>query len=503
MHFSPKSEDLFTIILQVSRFLKEFSDFETKITPEFRHPYIKAKVIQLRLHEEKAQQDAEEAEVKNQSLLAMFKKGKDQDQNKSAKISHRYLEPFADDNVDVSDADDDFEKTKQKTSKKINYLDDIGLLKELLKMHMTETKKTQMLNGHELINVDVKSGRVKFEEYFKDLINKRKIKKNHNVDPTQKDEPDFDIGRKEEESVQYGKKMEMIQIETAKGVMKESPQHIIDQIDLTIEPERPVSFYYYKRWLWMIFPWVCMSVDKVQTFSDLINKCYSSNIRYLSVEEEGLFTRNAINIVIEAKKEKANIMLKREEDSLGAPKIQGKGGKVKLAPMQVQTPAKNLHTRSSVGDVQNVFGKKSGIHSQSAVFINPIHHSSIMSNNKSIAAFDSGSHSNRNQKQGDFQFFTQVNQSDTNLTTAERNHTEESAKQGKVHEILLKSKYFEDRLEFQSYHEDVKKLLKQNEGKEVGGQELNELQDRLMAFTVKEIGLLERKNNGLIKEYNG
>mmetsp|Transcript_37966 Transcript_37966/g.33999 ORF Transcript_37966/g.33999 Transcript_37966/m.33999 type:complete len:147 (+) Transcript_37966:217-657(+) len=29
------------IILQVSRFLKEFSDFETNFTPEFRHPPIK------------------------------------------------------------------------------------------------------------------------------------------------------------------------------------------------------------------------------------------------------------------------------------------------------------------------------------------------------------------------------------------------------------------------------------------------------------------------------
>jgi hypothetical protein len=45
MHFSPKPEDLFTIILQISRFLKEFSDFETKNTPKFRHPFIKGKIV--------------------------------------------------------------------------------------------------------------------------------------------------------------------------------------------------------------------------------------------------------------------------------------------------------------------------------------------------------------------------------------------------------------------------------------------------------------------------
>jgi len=41
LHYRPDAEDTFTIILQISRFLKEFSDFETEYTPEFRHPPIK------------------------------------------------------------------------------------------------------------------------------------------------------------------------------------------------------------------------------------------------------------------------------------------------------------------------------------------------------------------------------------------------------------------------------------------------------------------------------
>ncbi len=41
LHYRPNAEDTFTIILQISRFLKEFSDFETNFTPEFRHPPIK------------------------------------------------------------------------------------------------------------------------------------------------------------------------------------------------------------------------------------------------------------------------------------------------------------------------------------------------------------------------------------------------------------------------------------------------------------------------------
>lgn len=41
MHYKPTSDDTFSIILQISRFLKEFSDFETELTPDFRHPLIK------------------------------------------------------------------------------------------------------------------------------------------------------------------------------------------------------------------------------------------------------------------------------------------------------------------------------------------------------------------------------------------------------------------------------------------------------------------------------
>lgn len=40
MHYHPTPDDLFRIITQISRFLKEFSDFQTYYTPEFRHPCI-------------------------------------------------------------------------------------------------------------------------------------------------------------------------------------------------------------------------------------------------------------------------------------------------------------------------------------------------------------------------------------------------------------------------------------------------------------------------------
>lgn len=47
MHYHPSPEDVFRIIVQISRFLKEFSDFETYYTPDFRHPPIKGIVDEL------------------------------------------------------------------------------------------------------------------------------------------------------------------------------------------------------------------------------------------------------------------------------------------------------------------------------------------------------------------------------------------------------------------------------------------------------------------------
>ena len=48
MHYHPSNEDLFQIIFQMSRFLKDFGDFETIFTPAFRHPPILGKKDELK-----------------------------------------------------------------------------------------------------------------------------------------------------------------------------------------------------------------------------------------------------------------------------------------------------------------------------------------------------------------------------------------------------------------------------------------------------------------------
>lgn len=40
-NYKLKADELFYIIIQLSRFFKDFCDFETPLTPDFRHPPIK------------------------------------------------------------------------------------------------------------------------------------------------------------------------------------------------------------------------------------------------------------------------------------------------------------------------------------------------------------------------------------------------------------------------------------------------------------------------------
>ena len=45
---------MFKVVFQISRFLKEFSEFETNLTPDFRHPFIRQcpELMEIFLYEE-------------------------------------------------------------------------------------------------------------------------------------------------------------------------------------------------------------------------------------------------------------------------------------------------------------------------------------------------------------------------------------------------------------------------------------------------------------------
>ena len=48
-------------------------------------------------------------------------------------------------------------------------------------------------------------------------------------------------------------------------------------------------FYYYKRWVWIMFPWVCLSVNL--SFSDIMEACFKSPTEYMSSKDEYEYTK--------------------------------------------------------------------------------------------------------------------------------------------------------------------------------------------------------------------
>lgn len=197
MHYSPKPEDLFTIILQISRFLKEFSDFETKNTPQFRHPFIKGKIIEKK---KTGQLDEEFSWFENRELLddivdpntntnknkfqgKVSKIGENQDQifdvfaflnANSREVNQLVLMqengssgdqklPFKNDYI----LEDELEKKRKmlaEENNKLSFLDDIGLEDEIKIMKMTEEQTSYTLQEHENYNVDFPSGKVIFKK---------------------------------------------------------------------------------------------------------------------------------------------------------------------------------------------------------------------------------------------------------------------------------------------------------------------------------------------------
>lgn len=199
MHFSPKPEDLFTIILQISRFLKEFSDFETKNTPHFRHPYIRGKIVKEREEEDEddwlltpkgnhGQQEQKKSrlnsgnqeEEKKFDIMAFLeensKEAKEFLENEKNRDDTTKDLPFKVDNEIVDQIERKEEKKKEEKKKKekfISFLDDIGLEKEIGLMKMTEELYGEALKETEKSSKDIVMG----EEEEEDDIPVTKVKK--------------------------------------------------------------------------------------------------------------------------------------------------------------------------------------------------------------------------------------------------------------------------------------------------------------------------------------
>ena len=247
-----------------------------------------------------------------------------------------------------------------------------------------------------------------------------------------------------------------------------------------------------------------MSIKKKQTYSDLINKCYSSNIRYLSVDEERMFTKHAIRIVIETKQKRKMMYAKKEDEALTSGQESHKDLESKLTT--IHRPCKGKQLVENSRDFTT-----SGI--EQSTFVESSVRTSVKGNKYAIHSNKAGS---RLQSGKPKAFLTDVNDSRSNAPSFTKNQSSINLrsygstdfiasanienKNEVINSVLKRSEFWEDRLTAVGYKNEVKSILIENKGKD--DVSMNKLKSAFGAFTNKEIMLLERKNSEMIREFN-
>lgn len=338
MHHLPPSEDLFKIIIQISRFLKEFSDFETLETPDFRHPCIKNKILDISVAKCPKPQESSIA----QSKKVLNKNGS---KSKLPPLPMRpHTNPFLQERDEIEiDWSSERNQTKESNSsgrnvqvrgvqrEKVDFLEFIGLLGELDHLELLEEGSSPLLPFEEA-NLENPLGRKIFREHHLNILrleNKNWYSHKETREKTEDGHSESCAFEVNLEDPDHSKTTEgRLEDRNLDGFMKQEPSKEevvalspLSEIDLKIKKEKPSQNYYYKRWVWLIFPWVSISADPRHQFSSEMGRCYSSSNKYMSVQEEKIFTKQALEIAIEAKQKKIAIYSKtepaKEPQSLG------------------------------------------------------------------------------------------------------------------------------------------------------------------------------------------
>ncbi|CAK89279.1 unnamed protein product (macronuclear) [Paramecium tetraurelia] len=284
IHYHPSSEDMFRIIIQISRFLKEFGDFETRNTPGFRHPPI----------------------------------------------------------IGV-----------------LSDLYDIGLLQEILKLDLyydkapelkefdpakhlkrvAKPKTAPVLSNMESLNVEIQQNRQLIRTHYLSLLSKPiEQTENEEDQPQSLDELAEEINNR------------------LRKVIQQKEENLSQDVMQT--GERESTDYYYKRWIWIQFPWACTSIDKNCDYSTVIKQCFSSATDYMSVEDENAFTESALKIALEAKRKRKEMYEQKQEQETRlqlipqVPVLQQKGQeevlkKQKREQIEFSTISSSRYNRSS------------------------------------------------------------------------------------------------------------------------------------------------------------
>ena len=298
MHYNLNDSQYFMLNVQISRFFKELSEFECQITPSFRHPFLKSKIVQNNNTEE---------DFFNSEIISFKEKDDffDPVQIDLAKFNFGTLDGFYENYIDVFS--DSFAKDKHflkmglsgesKEKKLLNYLEEIGLLPELIKINIYGTSENK-LKTHEMLNIEINSNKKKFLDYFVNKI-QEKLSFKYKNKKIEKDY-DFEIEDTISNKSDSGK---LFLLKNEKQKNDGEITKMINNIDLTIEKKKEPIYYYYKRWVWMNFPLICLSKEKID-FSILMHYCYSGSSEYLSFEEDLNLYCKSLEIINKLKKKK-------------------------------------------------------------------------------------------------------------------------------------------------------------------------------------------------------
>ena len=254
MHYRPNPEDTFMVTLQVSRFLKEFSDFETNFTPQFRHPPIKGgkelKEIGLRheikkmgmyLSEEWEDEDEEldEIEELEHELAKEFPDYNEDQLKKLAKEIYTSSKTNKKKEKSPKKSEEPADPTKQAKVKKPK-----SQFQEFLKRQKDNKTIPKILDDIESLNVDIPENREKFRNFFSGLI---KAAEN----PTTIEQPDNykymdldEIPHEDEENKKASENSGDLHALLAKE--KENQAILIKKNKITRVEVDP-TYYYYKR----------------------------------------------------------------------------------------------------------------------------------------------------------------------------------------------------------------------------------------------------------------
>jgi hypothetical protein len=238
-HFHPSSEDLFSIIVQISRFFREFSDFENYSTPGFKHP----KILGAGRHFLDINMFGELRE-----LELLYNPSVEQEE-----------EPYPEDGADeVKDKVNAYLarilRMDRRLKKKEESLDVLRLdAKEIPRRKEAKRKHT----GPLLLNLEIPINRAEIVRHYQKEVQKyieahekerreqREEEQERGQDPDK--EPNFHLP-----PINYSK---------------------LARTDFELQIPYPEN-YYYKRWIWLQFPWVCLSLRL--NYSKTMKRCFKS-----------------------------------------------------------------------------------------------------------------------------------------------------------------------------------------------------------------------------------